>query len=607
MSDGMLSRHATLNAGNKPYLNYIHIHKTVGAIPASAEELSQRYAKLFQQYSRLKAQHAVLKKAVIKEQASNVSLQGNVKEKEKELRKLQEQLDLLAFHNERLTKRIQAVQENEQKGSHFSLLGGSIKKELEKSKQALEEAQKDLQTKIERNEELHSEKLELEEKTEQLRNQIHDLEKRVSELSDENANLQAEAKNNISVTPIVSGNHEEVEALRKQLEEQKELLKTKEEEIKNNDIHLVSEIQSLRAILLAKVGHLDKKEITLQDALPASKALEELEEQARQYISSLGANDTMQQLPAEIAERLFMSTKTFSQELSDLVQQLEDTKSELNNLLIEKDQQSFHEKEKTQEQQSEYEAKIQEQEQKINSLLATVEANERTESKTINELRSLNDQLALENAQLQQEIEQEKLSLEKTLQELEKANEKKEVVGFDKETQVDIIEAKEEEEEVFVYPKKTENTFQESSKPQQQQEEEEDEEVFVYRGMDALPKEEEKEPEIVEEATKQYDDHDIQVREEKLKAFYEIQISNLNEKVQSVDSKAVRLAALYQSAKEKLVAEESEKLSLAAEVERLTKQVKDLDDKLETTKSDYQKYMDQMAEYVASLTGGTPS
>ncbi|RCH78369.1 hypothetical protein CU098_003611, partial [Rhizopus stolonifer] len=371
-----------------------------------------------------------------------------------------------------------------------------------------------------------------------------------------------------------------------------------------------SEIQSLRAILLAKVGHLDKKEITLQDALPASKALEELEEQARQYISSLGANDTMQQLPAEIAERLFMSTKTFSQELSDLVQQLEDTKSELNNLLIEKDQQSFHEKEKTQEQQSEYEAKIQEQEQKINSLLATVEANERTESKTINELRSLNDQLALENAQLQQEIEQEKLSLEKTLQELEKANEKKEVVGFDKETQVDIIEAKEEEEEVFVYPKKTENTFQESSKPQQQQqqqEEEEDEEVFVYRGMDALPKEEKKEPEIVEEATKQYDDHDIQVREEKLKAFYEIQISNLNEKVQSVDSKAVRLAALYQSAKEKLVAEESEKLSLAAEVERLTKQVKDLDDKLETTKSDYQKYMDQMAEYVASLTGGTPS
>ncbi|KAG1066200.1 hypothetical protein G6F42_026704 [Rhizopus arrhizus] len=73
MSEGMFSRHAALNAG---------------AIPASAEELSQRYLKLFQQYSRLKAQHAVLKKAVIKEQASNVALQGNVKEKEKELRKV---------------------------------------------------------------------------------------------------------------------------------------------------------------------------------------------------------------------------------------------------------------------------------------------------------------------------------------------------------------------------------------------------------------------------------------------------------------------------------------------------------------------------------------
>lgn len=68
---------------------------------------------------------------VSKEQSTNNTLQGNVKEKEKELRKvdipchtyvtgywhaskLQEQLDLLAFHNERLTKRIEAVQEHEQ-------------------------------------------------------------------------------------------------------------------------------------------------------------------------------------------------------------------------------------------------------------------------------------------------------------------------------------------------------------------------------------------------------------------------------------------------------------------------------------------------------------
>ncbi|CAO3694717.1 unnamed protein product [Rhizopus stolonifer] len=133
MSDDLFSKRSSLNTGS---------------IPESAEELSQRYEKIFQQYSRLKAQHAVLKKAVIKEQATNVTLQGNVKEKEKELRKLQEQLDLLSFHNERLTKRIQAVQESNQKTSHFSLLGGSTKRILKESTQALNATHFNLEHKI---------------------------------------------------------------------------------------------------------------------------------------------------------------------------------------------------------------------------------------------------------------------------------------------------------------------------------------------------------------------------------------------------------------------------------------------------------------------------
>ncbi|ORZ13568.1 hypothetical protein BCR42DRAFT_66118 [Absidia repens] len=96
MTDSIIARHTQLNAG---------------AMPASAEELAQKHQSLFQEYSRLKAQHTVLKKAVKKERMENASLQGNVKEKEKELRKLQGQLDILAFHNERLSKRIEAVQE----------------------------------------------------------------------------------------------------------------------------------------------------------------------------------------------------------------------------------------------------------------------------------------------------------------------------------------------------------------------------------------------------------------------------------------------------------------------------------------------------------------
>ncbi|RUP45601.1 hypothetical protein BC936DRAFT_147962 [Jimgerdemannia flammicorona] len=123
-----------------------------GGMTTSAEELSQKYQKLFQEYSRIKAQHAVLKKAVIKEQANNAQLQSEVKEKEKELRKVKEQLDLLSFHNERLTKRIEGLQEHDEKKSgSFSILGGAIKKELERHREALTATNLDLEGKIKEN------------------------------------------------------------------------------------------------------------------------------------------------------------------------------------------------------------------------------------------------------------------------------------------------------------------------------------------------------------------------------------------------------------------------------------------------------------------------
>ncbi|RUS28722.1 hypothetical protein BC938DRAFT_481531 [Jimgerdemannia flammicorona] len=55
-----------------------------------------------------------------RDKANNAQLQSEVKEKEKELRKVKEQLDLLSFHNERLTKRIEGLQEHDEKD--FSVL-----------------------------------------------------------------------------------------------------------------------------------------------------------------------------------------------------------------------------------------------------------------------------------------------------------------------------------------------------------------------------------------------------------------------------------------------------------------------------------------------------
>ncbi|KAF9389857.1 hypothetical protein BGX21_011602 [Mortierella sp. AD011] len=106
------------------------------------EELAEKYHKLFQDYTRIKAQHAVLKKAVLK------SLQD---------------LDLLTFHNQRLTKRIENLQNqaSSKSGGSWLVGGGTVKKELEKSQSSLEAATIDLQTKIEENEKLHQQLYEI--------------------------------------------------------------------------------------------------------------------------------------------------------------------------------------------------------------------------------------------------------------------------------------------------------------------------------------------------------------------------------------------------------------------------------------------------------------
>ncbi|ORX46536.1 hypothetical protein DM01DRAFT_1149924 [Hesseltinella vesiculosa] len=188
MSDNLAARQVQLNAN---------------ALPSSAEELAMKYQSLFQDYSKIKAQHTILKKAVKKERSENVVLQGNVKDKEKELRKLHGQLDILTFHNERLSKRIEAVQELDTKGSHFSLLGGAIKKELEKSNQALDAAKADLTKKIEENEELHAELSEINhiytDNLNGLYKQISELEKQIEELQVERSLLQSESSQSTSL------------------------------------------------------------------------------------------------------------------------------------------------------------------------------------------------------------------------------------------------------------------------------------------------------------------------------------------------------------------------------------------------------------------------
>ncbi|KAG0320030.1 hypothetical protein BGZ99_004713 [Dissophora globulifera] len=81
------------------------------------------------------------------------------------LQKSLQDLDLLSFHNQRLTKRIENLQNQAATKAGGSWLigggGGSAKKELEKSQSALEAATLELQAKIEENENLHQQLYEI--------------------------------------------------------------------------------------------------------------------------------------------------------------------------------------------------------------------------------------------------------------------------------------------------------------------------------------------------------------------------------------------------------------------------------------------------------------
>ncbi|XP_062507096.1 protein phosphatase 1 regulatory subunit 21-like [Corticium candelabrum] len=129
-------------------------------------DVHAKYQKLAQEYSKLKAQAQVLKKAVIDEQNKNadkerliaerdkagVELQEAVREKEKTVRKCMQEMDSLGFRNQQLFKRVSVLQEE------MDTLQKSKKgKSNVKSDIVTEVHTQELQAKISENERLHQE------------------------------------------------------------------------------------------------------------------------------------------------------------------------------------------------------------------------------------------------------------------------------------------------------------------------------------------------------------------------------------------------------------------------------------------------------------------
>lgn len=75
-------------------------------------DIQAKYQKLASEYSKLRAQNQVLKKAVIEEQAKSLQSSDVLKEKDQSLRKSEQENESLTFRNQQLTKRLTLLQED---------------------------------------------------------------------------------------------------------------------------------------------------------------------------------------------------------------------------------------------------------------------------------------------------------------------------------------------------------------------------------------------------------------------------------------------------------------------------------------------------------------
>lgn len=160
---------------------------------------------------------------------------------------------------------------------------------MEKSAQALDAANLDLERKIRENEILHEELTERQfEFTNTINNllkQIQDLEEKVQELETGQSLQSSVPSQEPQLNTEEQSLMQQIDALKSKLAEKTSLLNDLEDIMQQNDARLLSEIDSLRAILLAKVG--DIKDVGLNDVLPEdSSSLKELEEEAKKYFKS---------------------------------------------------------------------------------------------------------------------------------------------------------------------------------------------------------------------------------------------------------------------------------------------------------------------------------
>uniref|UniRef100_A0A3B5QHY5 Protein phosphatase 1 regulatory subunit 21 n=1 Tax=Xiphophorus maculatus TaxID=8083 RepID=A0A3B5QHY5_XIPMA len=156
---------------------------------ANVTDLQTKYSKLAQEYSKLRAQNQVLKKAVVDEQANSASLKDQLKQRDQSLRKQEQEMDSLSFRNQQLAKRVELLQEELATSEGRSKKGkGKGDSPLQPGLQTQSVFNEDLQKKIEENERLH---IQFYEADEQHRKKEAELRARLQKLEGEAEEHQA--------------------------------------------------------------------------------------------------------------------------------------------------------------------------------------------------------------------------------------------------------------------------------------------------------------------------------------------------------------------------------------------------------------------------------
>ncbi|ENN72779.1 hypothetical protein HUJ04_013396 [Dendroctonus ponderosae] len=81
-------------------------------------DLEAKYQRLATEYSKVRSQATVLKKAVLEEQAKSLELRETIRKHEQTVRKHDQEMESLTFRNEQLTKRISVLQQELQTNSN---------------------------------------------------------------------------------------------------------------------------------------------------------------------------------------------------------------------------------------------------------------------------------------------------------------------------------------------------------------------------------------------------------------------------------------------------------------------------------------------------------